>query len=167
MMWLSFLLVLLTPLHSAEETSEKDSQLYLSINIEDGAYLQLSNGDIYQISPKDMLYSAYWITPFPLSISESDDSDYPTKITNLNSGSSVRGRKIDKNTLLNSEFKKMTPLEPPSQETPTTPYKRQPSPEQEPLQEQHSQFEDPDTPTSSDRNQPNSNQSPPQTKIIP
>jgi hypothetical protein len=79
MRWLFFLLLLLTPLYPQEDGGNSESQLYLSLNINDGAILQLSDGTTYEIAPNDRLYSAYWITPFPLSVGASGDPDYPIK----------------------------------------------------------------------------------------
>lgn len=111
MRWLLLLTLLLTPVYPQEGGGESESQLYLSLNIDDGARLQLSDGTTYEIAPEDRLYSAYWITPFPLTIGASGDPDYPISITNLNSRRSVRGKKIDTEAFLQRESEKEKRLE--------------------------------------------------------
>lgn len=78
----------------------KDSQLSLSLNIGKGAILELSDGSSYEINPEDRLYTIYWITPFPIRISESGNPDYPVKITNMNTGRAVSGKQISTQELL-------------------------------------------------------------------
>lgn len=84
----------------------KNKQLYLSLNIEKGSKLQLSDGSTYLISPADRIYSEYWITPFPVKVSKSKDPDFPSKITNINTGTSVNGKEISGKALLQEEIEK-------------------------------------------------------------
>ena len=86
--------------------NQNHEDLYLSLNIDNGAKLQLSDGSTFLIDPKDRIYSSYWITPFPIRLSSSNDSDFPVKITNLTSGTSVNGMRISKEALLQEEIKK-------------------------------------------------------------
>ena len=68
--------------------------LYLSLNIENGKKLQLSDGKIYEVAPDDVPYAAPWITPFTMLIKPSEDPDYPLLIVNRDSGTRVRVKEI-------------------------------------------------------------------------
>ncbi len=83
-----------------EDRKQKSDQLYLSLNIDNGSKLELSDGSTYEVAPEDRLYSVYWITPFPLRLSDSDDDKYPIKITNMNTGTSVNARQISTRQML-------------------------------------------------------------------
>jgi hypothetical protein len=70
------------------------SELSLSINVDNGQKLQLSDNSLWEIAPNDIQTSAVWITPFPIKITPSHDPDYPCLLVNLNSGISVKARQI-------------------------------------------------------------------------
>lgn len=74
--------------------SEKESELSMSINIENGKRLQLSDNSVWEIAPHDVSTSSVWITPFPVKITSSNDPNYPCLITNTISGASVRARLV-------------------------------------------------------------------------
>jgi hypothetical protein len=76
------------------QTQENVSNLSLSINIDGGKKLELSDNSIWEIAPDDLQKSAIWITPFPVQIVPSGDPTYPCLIINTNSGVSVRARPI-------------------------------------------------------------------------
>lgn len=78
---------------SYDENKKKDA-LYLSFNVNKGSRLELSDGSAYEVNPEDRVYSVYWITPFPVELGKTGDRDYPIKITNLNTLSFVRAKKI-------------------------------------------------------------------------
>lgn len=70
-------------------------QVDLSVNVNNGKMLRMVDGSLYEIHPSDVVYTALWITPFPLKITETDDLDYPYKITNTNTGRTVRAREVE------------------------------------------------------------------------
>lgn len=72
----------------------KSEPAYLTLNIEDGAKLEFSNGCVYEIHPDDRIYTSYWITPFPVEFYESGNPDYPVKILNLQTGTEVSAKEI-------------------------------------------------------------------------
>lgn len=74
-------------------------ELSLSINIDHGQKLQLSDNSLWEIAPNDVQTSAVWITPFPVKITPSGDLDYPCLIVNLNSGASVKARPASSATM--------------------------------------------------------------------
>ena len=74
------------------------SELSLSINIDNGRKLQLSDNSLWEIAPNDVPTSTVWITPFPVKVTASGDPDYPCLLVNLNSGASVKARQISSPT---------------------------------------------------------------------
>lgn len=86
--WLNKNFVLKQPAKSSDE------QLTLSINIDNGKKLQLSDNSLWEVSPEDISTAAIWITPFPIQISKSNDPDYPYLLVNKNTHTSVKARKI-------------------------------------------------------------------------
>lgn len=83
--------------------SQQQSELSLSINIDNGQKLELSDNSLWEIAPSDMPTSSVWITPFPVKITPSGDPDYPCLIVNLNSGVSVKARPIPSQTVTPSQ----------------------------------------------------------------
>ena len=76
-----------------EQAPPPTAQLSLSINIDNGQKLQLSDNSIWEIAPSDVPTAAVWITPFPVKITQSNDPDYPYLLVNINNGISVKARK--------------------------------------------------------------------------
>jgi hypothetical protein len=76
------------------EPEAPETPLSLSINIDNGKKIQLSDNSIWEVSPSDLPTSALWLTPFPVKITPSGDPNYPSLIVNLNSGVSVKARCI-------------------------------------------------------------------------
>ncbi len=69
--------------------------LYVSENLDGGAKLQLSNGDIYEIHPDDRDVSSAWLLPSNVTVTPSKNLDYPIIITNTISGTSIKAKKFD------------------------------------------------------------------------
>lgn len=76
-----------------EKSPGTTAPLSLSINIDRGAKLQLSDNSIWLIAPTDRQISSIWLTPFPVKIIPSGDPDYPFRIINLDTEESVRAKK--------------------------------------------------------------------------
>ena len=92
-------------------------QLYLSLNIDNGSRLELSDGKTYQIAPEDREYTMYWITPFPIRLTASGDKDYPVRITNMKTGTSVLAKEISTRALLEKDRDEKAPqLQAPKQQ---------------------------------------------------
>jgi hypothetical protein len=72
--------------------AKSSNSLYLSENINEGKQIRLSDGSLYDISPDDSELTAFWITPFPLTVKPSGDTNYPFLITNTNTGTSVKAK---------------------------------------------------------------------------
>jgi hypothetical protein len=72
----------------------KQKEVYLSLNIDNGKRVLLSDNSLYEIAPSDVVTTSAWITPFPIKITQSDDPEYPYKLTNTYSGSSVKAKLI-------------------------------------------------------------------------
>ncbi len=75
------------------QEEKPQTPLSLSINIDNGKKLLLSDNSVWEIAPDDLKTSAIWITPFPVKITPSNNPNYPFIITNTNSGMSVKARK--------------------------------------------------------------------------
>jgi hypothetical protein len=75
-----------------EEEKKPIKEVFLSVNINNGQKLSLSDGSLYEIAPSDLVRSSAWITPFAIQITPSGDPDYPWKLTNPTTGSSVKGK---------------------------------------------------------------------------
>jgi hypothetical protein len=58
-------------------------------NLNNGSYLRLTDGSIWNIRPQDTLISQGWITEVEVVITPSSDLQYPYKLTNSLSKSSV------------------------------------------------------------------------------
>ena len=76
-----------------QNNSQDTGPLSLSINIDNGQKLQLSDGSIWEVHPQDVDISAVWITPFPLQIEKSTNPMYPFLLKNTRTQMSVRARK--------------------------------------------------------------------------
>jgi hypothetical protein len=93
-----------------EESPIHKQPLMLSLNINDGAKLELTDGSVYEIDPDDHIYSSLWLTPFKVALGESGNAEYPVRITNLQTGTSVNGRPVSKEEIEEpSEQPKPTP----------------------------------------------------------
>lgn len=69
-------------------------QLSISINIQSGRQLQLSDGSLWDIAPDDINQAALWISPIPIEITPSNDPNYPQQLTNTVSKTSVKARRV-------------------------------------------------------------------------
>ena len=87
--WINDTFVLKT---KGPETPKEISNLYLSINVNNGQQLRLSDGTLWDIDPADQTITATWITPFPVKIGQSGNPTYPTLLININNNVSVRAK---------------------------------------------------------------------------
>jgi hypothetical protein len=78
----------------SSKVEKQAPEIMLSINIEGGRKLQLSDGTMWEVDPNDVVQSSVWITPFPIRIVPSDSADYPFLLVNKTSGVSVKARKV-------------------------------------------------------------------------
>jgi hypothetical protein len=86
--WLNQNFILKTPSPSFNQATP-----YLSLNINNGEQLQLSDGTLWDISPDDVSTASSWISPVPITITQSGNPSYPMLLVNNNTGASVKGRK--------------------------------------------------------------------------
>ncbi len=75
-------------------TKESESELFLSINIDNGHKIQLSDNTLWEVSPDDVNTSSLWLTPFAVKIIPSGDPVYPCLIVNKESNVSVKARRV-------------------------------------------------------------------------
>jgi hypothetical protein len=66
---------------------------FLSENYYNGQYIRLSDGSLWNIRPQDTPITQGWITSVEILIAPSSDPDYPYKLTNTLTGSSVLAKK--------------------------------------------------------------------------
>ncbi len=114
--------------------TDKKEELYLSLNIENGSKLQLSDGSTYLISPEDRIYTVYWITPFPIRLGKSSDDEFPVKITNITTNTSVKGKEISTKDLIQKEAKKYKYQPPPTDNQQTEKMPKTPEQKKQPDQ---------------------------------
>jgi hypothetical protein len=127
MRWYILFLVLFLPVFAqAPPEPSGEAPLYLSLNIDDGSKLELSDGSTYLIDPEDQIFTVYWITPIPLMLSESDSSEYPIKITNLNTGTSVKGKRVSTREVIEDSPENFVPSPTPTQPQTTPPAQTSP-----------------------------------------
>ena len=67
----------------------------LQENLKNGRYIRLSDHSIWNIHPADISITQGWITPVDIIVGQSSDSNYPYKLTNSVTGSSVRAKKVE------------------------------------------------------------------------
>jgi hypothetical protein len=65
----------------------------ISENFYNGKYIRLSDGSLWNIRPQDTPITQGWITSVEIIIEPSQDPDYPNKLTNTLTGSSVLAKK--------------------------------------------------------------------------
>jgi hypothetical protein len=110
-----------TPAGPTPPAALKD--LYVSENLDGGAKLQLSNGEIYEIYPDDRDIAAGWLLPSNIKITTSKDPNYPVMITNTVTNTSIKAKKFDPSAPPSNSTSKMPP---PSM--PKSPTKPKPAP---------------------------------------
>ena len=86
--------------------------LYVSENIDGGARLQLSNGDMYDIHSDDRNISGGWLLPSNVKITPTKDPNYPVMITDTVTNTSVRAKKFDPSVPPQSPNQKAAPKSP-------------------------------------------------------
>ena len=77
----------------ALQSKKKDPQL--QDNLKGGQYIRLTDESLWKINPSDRLISQSWITQAEITVAECEDKDYPFKLTNSLTGSSVKAQKVD------------------------------------------------------------------------
>ncbi|MDN3508316.1 MAG: hypothetical protein P0S94_05295 [Simkaniaceae bacterium] len=78
-------------------TNEKDNQeLSLSLNIRAGEILQLNDGTLWQVSPKDVAISSSWLTPVKIEFKDSSNAAYPHILINMQAHQQVMVHPLQK-----------------------------------------------------------------------
>ncbi|MDE3055355.1 MAG: hypothetical protein KGI80_01475 [Verrucomicrobiota bacterium] len=67
---------------------------HLSENLLDSRFLKLSDNTLWNVRPEDVPIAQGWITPAEIKITPSDDPTYPSRLTNMISGSSILARQV-------------------------------------------------------------------------
>ncbi len=77
------------------EQMENKEQLSLSLNINGGKKILLSDHSLYEIAPADVDTASVWLSPVTIEIQQSGDPDYPVKLVNLDANQSVKAKKLN------------------------------------------------------------------------
>ncbi len=75
-------------------TPAASQQIYLQQNMQSGAQLMFSDGSIYEVALTDRSKTVFWLTPIAIKIEQSDDPNYPSKITNSLTNVSVTAKMV-------------------------------------------------------------------------
>lgn len=105
---LSLIFICTTCFGGVSKELPSSDQLTVSMIIKGGSRVQLSDGSIYAIDPDDQIYSALWLTPSRITIGTSKSKDFPVLITDEISGTSVKGRKMTDDEMLNERKNRTT-----------------------------------------------------------
>jgi hypothetical protein len=68
----------------------------ISESIQNGKFIRLSDGTLWSIAPEDTVLTQSWITPVEIIVTQTGDSEFPYKLTNTLTGTTVRAQKVDK-----------------------------------------------------------------------
>lgn len=74
--------------------TEQSKPLTIAENLNSGTQLRLSDGSLYEIAPEDRDLASVWITPFEVKVIPSGDPNYPYKIVNTVTNSSVKAKPV-------------------------------------------------------------------------
>lgn len=77
-----------------DSTSASNQSLTVSININGGAKLKLSDGSMWQVSPSDQNISSSWLSAIPIKIYPSGDQDFPKLLVNTSTKQSVKAKPL-------------------------------------------------------------------------
>lgn len=70
------------------------STLSLSLNVNGGRKLLLSDQSLYEVSPDDIDTASAWLSPVTIEIRPSDNTNYPYRLVNKDAEQSVKARKV-------------------------------------------------------------------------
>lgn len=65
----------------------------ISINIDNGAKLILSDNTVWEVAPDDQVLASSWLSAIPVKLSPSSSNEYPFFLTNLNTNTSIKVKK--------------------------------------------------------------------------
>jgi hypothetical protein len=80
----------------AESTAAKPatgSHPIIEASLQNGRYIRLSDDSLWEINPSDRPITQSWITPVEIVAAPSNDANYPFRLTNTLTGSSVLARR--------------------------------------------------------------------------
>jgi len=68
--------------------------LSISLNINGGKRLLLSDHTLYEVAPSDVATASAWLSPSLIQIVPSGDPNYPDKLINTDTGVGVKAKKV-------------------------------------------------------------------------
>lgn len=79
---------------ASQKSMDQMSNVTMSVNVQGGQELILSDSTRWQIQPQDVQVAGLWLTAAPISVKPSTDPDYPFILTNQQTNQSVRARQV-------------------------------------------------------------------------
>lgn len=79
--------------YKKEQVEDTIHALKVSLNVEGGRLIQLSDNSVYEIAPKDREITSTWISAIPIKVESSKDASYPFYLKNLNNGVKVLAKR--------------------------------------------------------------------------
>jgi hypothetical protein len=76
-----------------KKSKAKEPKSMLQENLNSGSSIRLEDGTLWVINPADTPITQGWITPVDILVTPTDDPEYPYKLTNSLTGSSVKAKK--------------------------------------------------------------------------
>lgn len=76
----------------AHQTTQVPQELTVQENLHGGKVLLLSDGTKWEVAPQNLDISSTWIFPVPMKVEKTGSGNYPYRIININSQSSVLAR---------------------------------------------------------------------------
>jgi hypothetical protein len=73
----------------------------LSLNIASGQFIQLDDGTVWEINPKDQDTTQGWLSPVKIVVSRSQNQTFPYRLYNTATGSAVTARRVSMNAIQN------------------------------------------------------------------
>ena len=81
------------PLFASKQAGRRP---HIEENFNGGRHIRLSDDTSWKIHPSDTPVAQGWITPVEIGISDSGETEYPCRLTNSLTGSSIRALQVAK-----------------------------------------------------------------------
>jgi hypothetical protein len=76
----------------------KDKHAILQENLQSSQFIRLSDETLWKVCPENISIAQGWITPVEIIVSQENEEEYPFRLTNSLTGSSIQAKKVDKLT---------------------------------------------------------------------
>lgn len=92
MYFLAFILCFATPILASEQApipASSTGVVYIIENLDGGRQLRLSDGNLYDVDPEDVNIASVWVSPSTPLRMEDAGGNYPIRLRNVYTGSSI------------------------------------------------------------------------------